>query len=49
MNNKRQATTTAKQDKGPLSSRRKREAALRLLRGEDLHTLSREYGVRAAR
>jgi hypothetical protein len=33
---------------GRLSRQRKREAVLRLLRGEDLETLSRELGVTAA-
>jgi hypothetical protein len=34
--------------KGRFSSRRKREAVVRLLRGEDLETLSRQLGVTAA-
>ncbi|GEM_PF-5229307 len=34
-----------KQDKGRFSSKRKTEVVLRLLRGEDLEALSREYGV----
>lgn len=34
---------------GRFSARRKTEAVLRLLRGEDLELLSREYGVVAAR
>jgi hypothetical protein len=34
---------------GRFSSKRKTEAVLRLLRGEDLDLLSREYGVVAAR
>ncbi len=38
-----------KQDKGRFSSKRKTQAVLRLLRGEDLETLSRELGVTAAR
>ena len=38
-----------KKDKGRFSSKRKTEVVLRLLRGEDLETLSREYGVTAAR
>jgi len=38
-----------KQDKGRFSSKRKQAAVLRLLRGEDLDTLSRELGVTAAR
>ncbi|HEY2158032.1 MAG TPA: transposase [Isosphaeraceae bacterium] len=36
------------QDRGRFSARRKTEAVLRLLRGEDLDTLSRELGVTAA-
>ena len=35
-------------DRGRFSARRKTEAVLRLLRGEDLDTLSRELGVAAA-
>jgi transposase-like protein len=35
-------------DRGRFSARRKTEAVLRLLRGEDLDTLSRELGVTAA-
>ncbi len=35
-------------DRGRFSARRKAEAVLRLLRGEDLDTLSRELGVVAA-
>ena len=38
-----------KQDKGRFSSKRKTEVVLRLLRGEDLDALSREFGVTAAR
>jgi len=34
---------------GRFSAKRKTEAVLRLLRGEDLELLSREYGVVAAR
>ena len=34
---------------GRFSARRKREAVLRLLRGEDLEVLSRELGVRSER
>lgn len=34
---------------GRFSARRKSEAVVRLLRGEDLELLSREYGVTAAR
>lgn len=36
-------------DRGRFSARRKAEAVLRLLRGEDLETLSRSLGVTAAR
>lgn len=36
-------------EKGRFSARRKREAVLRLLRGESLETVSREIGVTAAR
>ena len=35
-------------DRGRSSARRKTDAVLRLLRGEDLDTLSRELGVTAA-
>ena len=42
------AENTAK-DKGRFSSKRKKEAVLRLLRGEDLEALSRELGVTAAK
>ena len=35
-------------NRGRFSARRKAEAVLRLLRGEDLDTLSRELGVTAA-
>jgi transposase-like protein len=41
-------TTTDTRDRGRFSARRKTEAVLRLLRGEDLETLSRELGVTAA-
>lgn len=37
-----------KSDRGRFSAKRKREAVLRLLRGEDLDTLSRELGVNGA-
>jgi hypothetical protein len=40
--------TTDSRDRGRFSARRKTEAVLRLLRGEDLETLSRERGVTAA-
>jgi transposase-like protein len=36
------------QERGRFSSRRKREAVLRLLRGEELDAVSRELGVTAA-
>ena len=35
-------------DRGRFSAKRKTDAVLRLLRGEDLETLSRELGVTAA-
>ena len=41
-------TKTDTPDRGRFSARRKTEAVLRLLRGEDLDTLSRELGVVAA-
>src|SRR4051812_16001801 len=44
----KQNTQTDNQDRGRFSARRKTEAVLRLLRGEDLDTLSRELGVVAA-
>jgi len=40
---------SSKQDKGRFTSKRKQAAVLRLLRGEDLDTLSRELGGTAAR
>src|SRR5579875_3218668 len=42
------STKTDAQDRGRFSARRKTEAVLRLPRGEDLDTLSRELGVVAA-
>src|SRR5437763_13927665 len=42
------STKTDTQDRGRFSARRKTEAVLRLLRGEDLDTLSRSLGVTAA-
>jgi hypothetical protein len=42
------STKTDSHDRGRFSARRKTEAVLRLLRGEDLDTLSRELGVVAA-
>ena len=44
----KKSTRTDSQDRGRFSARRKTEAVLRLLRGEDLDTLSRELGVVAA-
>ena len=38
----------AKEDRGRYTVKRKSEAVLRLLKGEDLDTLSRELGVTAA-
>jgi hypothetical protein len=42
------STKTDTQDRGRFSARRKTQAVLRLLRGEDLDALSRELGVLAA-
>jgi hypothetical protein len=42
------STKTDRQDRGRFWARRKSEAVLRLLRGEDLDTRSRELGVVAA-
>jgi transposase-like protein len=42
------STKTDTHDRGRFSAKRKTEAVLRLLRGEDLDTLSRELGVTAA-
>jgi hypothetical protein len=42
------STSIDSHDRGRFSARRKTEAVLRLLRGEDLDTLSRELGVTAA-
>jgi transposase-like protein len=44
----RTSTKTDARDRGRFSAKRKTEAVLRLLRGEDLDTLSRELGVTAA-
>ena len=44
----KKSTTTDSQDRGRFSAQRKTDAVLRLLRGEDLETLSRELGVTAA-
>ena len=41
-------TSTDGDDRGRFSARRKTEAVLRLLRGEDLDTPSRQLGVTAA-
>ena len=42
------STKTDTNDRGRFSARRKAEAVLRLLRGEDLDALSRELGIVAA-
>jgi transposase-like protein len=42
------STKTDAPDRGRFSAKRKTDAVLRLLRGEDLDTLSRELGVTAA-
>ena len=42
------ASEGAKRSKGRFSARRKAAAVMRLLGGEDLETLSREFGVTAA-
>ena len=44
----KQSTKTDVQDRGRFSAKRKTQIVLRLLRGEDLETLSREVGVTAA-
>ena len=44
----KQSTTTDSHDRGRFSAKRKSQAVLRLLRGEDLEALSREVGVTAA-
>src|SRR3954447_1126518 len=44
----KQSPKTDTNDRGRFSARRKTEAVLRLLRGEDLDTLSRELGVIAS-
>jgi hypothetical protein len=43
------AEKSSNRENGRFSIQRKSEAVLRLLRGEDLELLSREYGVTAAR
>jgi hypothetical protein len=45
---RKQSTKTDVQDRGRFSAKRKTQIVLRLLRGEDLETLSREVGVTAA-
>jgi transposase-like protein len=42
------STKTDTRDRGRFSARRKTDAVVRLLRGEDLDALSRELGVTAA-
>ncbi len=44
----KKSTTTDAPDRGRFSAKRKAEAVVRLLRGEDLDALSRELGVTAA-
>jgi hypothetical protein len=44
-----QPKAQGKKDKGRFSAKRKTQAVLRLLQGEDLDTLSRELGVTASR
>jgi transposase-like protein len=44
----KKSTATDSQDRGRFSAKRKTDAVVRLLRGEDLDTLSRELGVTAA-
>jgi transposase-like protein len=44
----KKSTTADAPDRGRFSAGRKTEAVLRLLRGEDLETLSRQLGVTAA-
>ncbi len=44
----KQSSKPESPDRGRFSAKRKTEAVLRLLRGEDLDTLSRELGVTAA-
>jgi transposase-like protein len=44
----KKSTKTGSPDRGRFSADRKTDAILRLLRGEDLDTLSRELGVTAA-
>jgi hypothetical protein len=45
---KQSTKKTDSQDRGRFSARRKTDAVVRLLRGEDLDALSRELGVTAA-
>ena len=42
------STTADPHDRGRFSAKRKADAVIRLLRGEDLDTLSRDLGVTAA-
>lgn len=44
----KKSRTTDSQARGRFSAKRKTDAVVRLLRGEDLDTLSRELGVTAA-
>jgi transposase-like protein len=44
----RKKRTNGREDRGRWSSKRKTEVVLRLLRGEDVDTVSREIGVTAA-
>jgi hypothetical protein len=44
----KKSTKAEAPDRGRFSARRKTDAVVRLLRGEDLETLSRELGVTAA-
>ena len=43
------SVAAARDRKGRFSARRKRATVLRLLRGEDLESVSRELGITAAR
>ena len=43
------SAAAARDRKGRFSARRKRATVLRLLRGEDLESVSRELGITAAR
>lgn len=46
---KKKTSKKASRDQGRFSAKRKTEAVLRLLRGEALDSVSREYGVTAAK